>query len=162
MFIRLLIIVLIVLIGAAALSHLNPSTSKSVQPLVDGLSTIRSYMDDTSKNSGPPAPGGDNRDSGKTVYKWQDAQGAWQFSNSPPPKGTASSVKIYRTDNTTRFVTPKIPDTAPQPTAIPSGNIPLLPITNPTRIKQLMDDARNVQSLVDKRANIDQQMESSR
>ncbi len=158
MFIRILIIVLIVLIGVAALSHLNPSADKSVQPLMDGLSTIRSHMD----NSISSPPGDDNRDTGKTVYKWQDAQGDWHFSNNPPPEGTASSVKTYRTDNATRFVTPKMPNTASQPTAVPDGNIPLLPITDPTRVKQLIDDARNVQSLVDERADIDRRMGEER
>jgi hypothetical protein len=33
-----------------------------------------------------------------TVYKWQDASGAWQVSDQPPPPGTEYQVEKYTHD----------------------------------------------------------------
>ena len=153
--IRILIVILIVLVGAAALSHLNPSADKSKSLLMEGLANIRSwFQSDTSQ----PSTTADENNAEKTdpnsirVYKWQDASGTWQFSNEPPPEGVARSVKIYRTDaNITQSTKPEPPpaeetaDTAD----IPTTAAPLMPITDPERVKKLMEDAKNVQNLLD-------------
>jgi len=155
MMIRLLIIILIVLVGAAALTGLNPATEQGTNPLVKGLATVQSWFRDSSVSS---LPGIDENET--AVYKWQDNTGEWHFSNQPPPTGVASSVKIYRNDvNITRTPPPAAPvpvENAPrQPdkkaTDIPETAVPLLPITDPGRVKQLIEDAKNVQGLVDKR-----------
>ncbi|MEJ2590368.1 MAG: DUF4124 domain-containing protein [Candidatus Thiodiazotropha sp.] len=33
-----------------------------------------------------------------TIYKWQDAAGAWHVSDQPPPKGTEYQVEKYARD----------------------------------------------------------------
>ncbi|VAX04199.1 hypothetical protein MNBD_GAMMA19-481 [hydrothermal vent metagenome] len=153
MMIRLLIIILIVLVGAAALTQLNPSAEKSTNPIIKGLATVQSWF---RGSSAPKLPGMDENET--TVYKWQDDSGEWHFSNQPPPAGVDSSVKTYRSDiNITQAPPPPPPieNTTEEPdkkTAdIPQTASPLLPITDPERVKQLIDDAKNVQGLVGNR-----------
>jgi Domain of unknown function (DUF4124) len=158
MMIRILIIVLIVLVGGAALTGLNPSADKTTNPIVKGLNTVRGWF---SSSDALKLPGADKNET--TVYKWQDATGEWHFSNQPPPAGTSSSVKTYRSD--VNITQPPPPPVAPKPepvekaAAIPSGPAPLLPITDPGRVKQLIDDAQNVQKLVNERQQkLDEQL----
>jgi len=152
MMIRLLIIILIVLVGAAALSGLNPSAEQSTNPLIKGLATVQSWFREAPI---PKLPGTDNSET--SVYKWRDSSGEWHFSNQPPPAGVASSVKIYRSDiNITQTPPTPVKNEPEQPpekktTNIPETAAPLLPITNPERVKQLIKDAKNVQGLVDNR-----------
>ncbi|HEC20096.1 MAG TPA: DUF4124 domain-containing protein [Gammaproteobacteria bacterium] len=147
--IRILIVVLLVVVGAAALSDLNPAAEQSVNPIVKGLATIQSWF-----RSNPLPTTAGNKENETVVYKWKDTSGEWHFSNQPPPEGTASSVKIYRSDtNVTQAPAstspPSIPATQTPP--IPQTPAPLLPITDPQRVKQLVEDAKNVQGLMDKR-----------
>jgi hypothetical protein len=147
--IRLLIIILIVLVAAAALTQLNPSAEKTAKPLLEGIANVQSWFGDKPVAQQPDKPANTEQ-----VYKWQDASGEWHFSNQPPPEGVASSVKIYRTDaNITQAVeTPPEPASEPAATAdIPQGAAPLLPITDPERVQQLVEDAKNVQKLMDQR-----------
>jgi Domain of unknown function (DUF4124) len=158
MMIRILIIVLIVLAGAAALTELNPSVEKTTNPIIKGLNTVRGWF---SNSTTLPLPGADKNKT--TVYKWQDASGEWHFSNQPPPAGTSSSVKTYRSDvNITQAPPPPVA-AKPEPTenaaTIPTGPAPLLPITDPGRVKQLIEDAQNVQKLVGERQQkLDEQL----
>ena len=153
MMIRLLIIILIVLVSAAALTVLNPSAEKSTNPIIKGLATVQSWF---RESSAPKLPGMDENET--TVYKWRDNSGEWHFSNQPPPAGVASSVKTYRSDiNITQTPPPPPPvenatEEPDKKTAdIPQTASPLLPITDPKRVKQLIDDAKNVQDLVNNR-----------
>lgn len=170
MMIRILIIILIVLVGAAALTTLNPSAKKTLNPIMKGLMTVRSNIDSWIRGSetmldsaakDPLAATENAIDKNVTqVYKWQDANGEWHFSNEPPPAGIKGSVESYRNDVNISQAPPVV-EVAPEPTEqpdsdIPDSNIPLLPITDPERVKQLIDDAKNVQELVNNRQqNID-------
>ncbi len=156
MMIRLLIIILIVLVSAAALTALNPSAEKSTNPIIKGLTAVQSWF---RESSAPQLPDMDENET--TVYKWQDDSGKWHFSNQPPPAGVDSSVKTYRSDiNITQA--PPLPspvESAPEKpdkktTDIPQTASPLLPITDPERVKQLIDDAKNVQNLVNNRQKL--------
>jgi Domain of unknown function (DUF4124) len=156
MMIRILIIVLIVLAGAAALTELNPSAEKTTNPIMKGLNTVRGWFGSSDALTLPDA----NK---TTVYKWQDATGEWHFSNQPPPAGINSSVKTYRSDvNITQAPAPPVapkPEPTEKSAAIPKGPAPLLPITDPGRVEQLIDDAKNVQKLVnDRQKNLDAQL----
>jgi hypothetical protein len=150
MFVRLLIILLIAAIAAAILYGLNPyggQTSLSLPKLPD----VPSLSDDEKK-----AP------SVTTVYKWQDENGEWHFSNQPPPEGVARKVITYRSD--ANVIQP--PKASPKP-AQPSGEpetsaSPLLPITNPGKVKKLMDDAKNIENLLqDRQEQMDKRMEDA-
>lgn len=151
MMIRILIIALIVLVGAAVLTQLNPGAEKSANPIIKGLAVVQSWF----KGASAPKLPGIGRDKNETaVYKWQDKKGEWHFSNQPPPAGVASSVKTYRSDvNITQA--PPLIESKPAPpdktAPLPETTSPLLPITDPERVKQLIEDARNVQGLVNNR-----------
>jgi len=152
MMIRLLIIILIVLVGAAALTELNPSAEQSTNPIIKGLGTVQSWF---RGSSAPKLPSLDEDEI--TIYKWQDDSGEWHFSNHPPAAGITSSVNVYRSDVNITQAPPSTPvDSKPeQPdekaSDIPKTAAPLLPITDPERVKQLIEDAKNVQDLVNNR-----------
>jgi hypothetical protein len=136
MFLRLLIILIIVAVAAAVFYGLNPADD-SQSPLLRGLAEIQSQH----AAATPPKPA-------TTVYKWQDKSGQWHFSNQPPPPGTASSVKTYRADSNIMQAPPAAADATP---ADDPSDTALLPLTDPSRIKQLIHDAKNVQNLMDQR-----------
>lgn len=154
MMIRILIIILIVLVGAAALTTLNPSSEATTNPLLKGLSSVRGWF---SGGSAPklPMPATTDKDTNETrVYKWQDANGEWHFSNTPPPDGVKSSVETYRSDVNITQAPPAVAEEAVEPAGeadIPTTAVPLLPITDPERVQQLIEDAKNVQKTLDQR-----------
>ena len=174
MMIRIMIIIVIVLVGAAALTTLNPAADKSLNPLLKGLSTVRTNIDVWLNGASArlesatkdPITAADNAiDKNATqVYKWQDDDGAWHFSSEPPPKGIKGSVETYRNDvNITQAAALPV-EPAPEPeekaaSDIPTTASPLLPITDPDRVKKLINDAKNVQNLVnDRQQTIDQHL----
>lgn len=165
--IRILIVLLIVVVGAAALTTLNPLSDKSTNPIIKGLNSIQAWFKQPPtipQTINPTETSQQPRDDNETkVYKWQDQAGEWHFSNEPPPAGISSSVKIYRSDvNITPAPSAVVttPEEPPQAAAIPDTASPLLPITDPERVKQLIEDAKNVQNLVDSRKKtIDQQVD---
>lgn len=169
MMIRLMIIVLIVLVGAAALTTLNPAAEQSLNPILKGLANVRSWFSETSSvlegAASDPLASGDYTDQNATrVYKWQDAAGEWHFSNQPPPTGIKGSVETYRSDVNITQAPPRVIEAPAEvvekdATDIPTTASPLLPITDPEKVKQLIDDAKNVQNLVNSRQqSIDQQL----
>ena len=148
MFLSLLIVLIIVLVaGAFFLAPDNPDDDSPA--LLQGLSQIRSMTEGL----------GDAESNTTTVYKWQDADGEWHFSNTPPPQGIASQVQTYRTD--TNVI--QAPRQQQKPTAVPppennappsepDPGIPGLP--SPAKAKKLLDDARAVQDLNDNRMDM--------
>ncbi len=162
MMIRLLIIILIVVVGAAALTELNPSAQQSTNPIVKGLATVQSWF----RGSSAPKLPGINEENETTIYKWQDDSGEWHFSNQPPPADVNSSVKTYDNNvNITQTPPPAPVENKPEQPArttddIPKTAAPLLPITDPERVKQLIEDAKNVRELVGNRQQtLDAQIE---
>lgn len=170
MMIRLMIIILIVLVGAAALTTLNPAADKSLNPIMKGLASVRAWFSESTSavESTVKDPLTAVDKNATKVYKWQDTFGEWHFSNQPPPPGIKGSVETYRSDvNITRA--PPVVEVIPEPEAetqakgkandIPDTASPLMPITDPERVKQLIEDAKNVQGLVnDRQKNIDQHL----
>jgi hypothetical protein len=162
MMIRFLIIILIVLVGAAALTSLNPSAEDTTNPILKGLANVRSWFT-CSPAPKLPLPEVEKDENATKVYKWQDESGEWHFSNQPPPSGVASSVETYRSDvNITQAPPPPVEEKqepAETDTEVPQTAVPLLPITDPERVQKLIEDAQNVQKLVDQRQEqIDQQL----
>lgn len=81
-----------------------------------------------------------------TVYKWRDGQGQWHFGNTPPD-GQPYETQTVEAVN----VLPAVK--TPQPDAKDAGGIhPLTPITDPGRVMQLVDDARQVEQRLQERA----------
>lgn len=155
MWIRRLLIFALILAAAASLSHLNPSAEKAMAPLQKVIAVFGSLFSPSSglesNNKQDPAPASATR-----VYKWQDADGNWQFSSQPPANGIASSSRVYHTDtNVTQAVNPGASATEStsftEPAETPAMTSPLMPLTDPERVRQLIDDAKNVRQLLDQR-----------
>ncbi len=92
------------------------------------------------------------------VYRWKDAEGNWQFSDAPPPESQAAEQIMVGTDvnrDLAPVFTPRPAETAsPKKSgkAILIKDSPLSPTTiSPDKISKLVDDAKNVQNLVDDR-----------
>lgn len=87
----------------------------------------------------------------QTFYKWQDAKGHWHFGDEVPDGVTAVPVSVDTAANIMQSVK------APQPAATktpkpaePAAALPGLPMTvNPAEIPKLIEDAKNVQNLLD-------------
>ncbi len=88
-----------------------------------------------------------------TVYRWQDANGVWQFSDTPPEDMRhVQTVQVDPDRNLIKGLPPRqtepedpsgaesIVNSLPFPATIPMGEIP-----------KLIEDAKNLQKLVDER-----------
>jgi hypothetical protein len=95
-----------------------------------------------------------------TVYKWQDENGTWHFSNSQPPASARNirQVTVSTQANVIQSVqsapgsTPAREAPAPTPAAqqpLPSAPIPFLP--NPAHVKKLMQQTEDLQKLMEER-----------
>lgn len=86
------------------------------------------------------------------IYKWKDAKGVWQFSNSPPPADVknAQQQDMPKMSNVMQAV--KVRE-AEVPREGPSRDVSIpFPSTIPLQdIPKLIDDAKNVQKLADQR-----------
>jgi len=83
------------------------------------------------------------------VYKWRDKNGVMQFSNTPPPDGHAEQIEVNPNDNVVQAV--KFPVQAEEVATIAPAKTE---IPNPYSVKgmkKVMDDAKGVQDLLDKR-----------
>ena len=95
------------------------------------------------------------------IYRWQDAQGAWHFSDKPNTQGVSETVELNSQDIT---VIPAISLDKEQtvPTLSIQKHLPESPINRLLEAKNVLDDAKQVQGLVDKRqAELDRAIESA-
>lgn len=74
---KLIFILLLLGIAAAAFLYLNPDLRHEVEGLL--------------QSSGI-------KDASTTVYKWRDASGQWQYTQAPPPEGTPFERVEARSD----------------------------------------------------------------
>jgi hypothetical protein len=93
------------------------------------------------------------------IYRWTDREGVIHFTNTPPPRGVEYTVKGYD-PNTNLIQSVKLPQAEEPPerkpvqaaTKQPPGS--LREIGNPysvEKVEKLMEDARNVQKLLEDR-----------
>lgn len=100
------------------------------------------------------------------VYKWVDAQGVTQYSHEPPPDSVASK-RLELDENTNVIQGLKLPEEEaaasgqqngtgqqnPVPQlALPEGNL-----YSPQNIKKVIDDAKNVQKMLNERVGQQEQ-----
>lgn len=91
------------------------------------------------------------------IYRWKDNNGNWQFSDTPPPNQVAEAIKVSGDLNKDLSVT----YSAPEEKEIINDDIPantqpssILPMTvSPDEVSKLIDDANNIQKLMDERAD---------
>lgn len=92
-----------------------------------------------------------------TVYKWRDDQGQWHFSNTPPADHAYETQSVQAVNILPAVEAPEAK--APPPAGDTGGIHPLTPITNPGKVKQLVDDARQIeQRLQDRTEQMDNQL----
>lgn len=90
------------------------------------------------------------------VYRWKDAEGNWQYSDTPPEGGTAEQVMVSTDVN--RDLVPKL-ESRPAPIenkkgkAILIGDSAVGPTTafQPDKVSELIEEAKGVQEIMDQR-----------
>ncbi|MFT6267127.1 MAG: hypothetical protein ACJAWS_003294 [Oleiphilaceae bacterium] len=92
--------------------------------------------------------------SSQTFYKWQDEHGTWHYGDTPPVNGpTFSTINVDSNTNVIQSVpvAPKPESTASQntPNATNTPKIPLSNVLTLDRAMNVLNDAQNVQGLVD-------------
>ncbi|MFV2004438.1 MAG: DUF4124 domain-containing protein [Gammaproteobacteria bacterium] len=84
------------------------------------------------------------------VYKWRDGNGVMQFSNTPPPTETqAEKIVLDTNSNVMQAVKVSVKEEKPEQQPVPTVKAP-----SPYSIKSMkkvMDDARGVEELLQKR-----------
>ena len=82
------------------------------------------------------------------VYKWQDEEGQWHFSNTPPAGG-AEEVEIGDVNLMEAYVPPAEPEQAPagQVASMPSPS----PVVSGRQVKEMMETVNNLQETLDQR-----------
>ena len=102
----------------------------------------------------------------QTIYKWTDTDGVLQYTSEPPPEGiSAEIVKVDPNANLIQAVKAPEPEqeavsVAAAPTETektPAGPDIPFPYT-PEQIKKTMDDAKNVQKMMNDKADKQQQI----
>jgi len=101
-----------------------------------------------------------NEQMGKTqVYRWQAADGSWRFSDKPPQGvGPQGGVETIFLDPNTNIIEGLPSEPAAEASAEAGaanenpGFIPLPMTVSPVQAQKMMDDARNIQTLMDERS----------
>jgi hypothetical protein len=90
------------------------------------------------------------------IYRWRDSDGQWQFSDTPPANQAAEAMNVsgnLNKDLVATYEPPKEPETENAATSNNSSATNLTPMTvSPEKISKLIEDANNIQKLVDDRA----------
>ncbi|HEX5055705.1 MAG TPA: DUF4124 domain-containing protein [Gammaproteobacteria bacterium] len=95
----------------------------------------------------------------QVIYKWTDAEGVLQYTNTPPPEGvSAEVVKVDPNANLIQAVpVPGQEESAPVPVADAPANkeVPEAPQApfpySPEQIKKTMDDAKKAQQMMNEK-----------
>jgi len=82
------------------------------------------------------------------VYKWRDENGVMQFSNTPPQAGMAQSVELDPNRNVIDAVKVPVKEEAETETAAPVKAPSPYSVSG---MKQVMDDAKGVEEMLQKR-----------
>ncbi len=87
------------------------------------------------------------------IYKWKDAAGVWQFSNElPADMAGVETVQIRSNSSLKAFILPEPEKEETPAEAKPNEPLDLMP--TPGRVKKLIDDAQNVQTILDERLKL--------
>lgn len=88
----------------------------------------------------------------QTVYKWVDANGVTQYSAEPPPDQVADTLEVDPNTNLVQGLKMEEEEEEGTTTAAPEVNMPQN-IYSPGAVKKLIDDAKNVSSMLNERYN---------
>jgi len=109
-----------------------------------------------------------NEQMGKTqVYKWQAPDGSWRFSDKAPQQTDAQrGVETVYVDPNTNMIEGLVSEPEVEPSAKGdddgAGFIPVPMTVAPGQVQKMMDDARNIQTLMDERSQALEQMTGDR
>lgn len=86
--------------------------------------------------------------------KWQDEKGVWHFGDSVPEGVVTEVVNVDTAANVIRSIKLAKNEDPEQPTKSKSAgsSLPFPATVSPDKVGEMMDDARNVQTLLDDRA----------
>ncbi|MEJ6474959.1 DUF4124 domain-containing protein [Pseudoalteromonas piscicida] len=131
----------------AITESVEQSTAKLKQHSTNAFEQVKSHTQQLVTNEGQEV-----KESVK-VYRWQDENGQWHYSDKPNPAGHSQAYQIDEDKITvvaaedTSILTRK---SSQEPSKTTSTALPTA--LNPAAVKQVMDDAKNVQKLMDERA----------
>ncbi|GAB1258628.1 hypothetical protein NBRC116494_31300 [Aurantivibrio plasticivorans] len=94
------------------------------------------------------------QDGGSAVYRWQDSNGQWQYSDLPPPSAAdVEKVVVAQGQNVMDAI--EVPEKPAQTGASgPSVGVPLPLSISPGQVEQLVDDAKQVNKLMEERNEV--------
>ncbi|MGH1470429.1 MAG: DUF4124 domain-containing protein [Cellvibrionaceae bacterium] len=116
-------------------------------------------INDVNNTVGDLSGDGELSDFGKTqVYRWKDENGHWQFSDTPPPASQAAEKLLINPDvnivqatelpKEQKEETPSEEETDADESSI---GVPLPMTVSPVEARQLIDDAKGIGDLMQKR-----------
>ncbi|MFC3033683.1 DUF4124 domain-containing protein [Pseudoalteromonas fenneropenaei] len=114
------------------------------------LEQAKSVVDSNDNSAQQPNP---------TIYSWQDAQGVWHYSDRPNPAGPSQTLELDPSRITVIPAESQLPAAQVKSSTPAKSDIGLTTL-NPQAIKQTLQDAKNVQQLMDERQKqIEEQLE---
>jgi hypothetical protein len=150
------------LAGLFVLKKPDGSPWLSVDAFMSDTQTIGSNMRDlmnkvknTTANSEENTSNNNNRN--KSIYRWKDVKGQWQFSDIPPTDQVAETILV--SGNLNKDIAEKY--TPPEEKTVEtnnneddqSQNANIMPTTlSPEKISKLINDTKNIQKLMDDRS----------
>lgn len=136
------LMVFIVILACAGLFFIKEPDGKpllTIDELMADLSPANLIPDAVKSAAEPSAP------ALTKVYRWQDENGVWQFSDNPNDAPGAEVMELDGKINTIESVAPQPPATK-SPTAIPG-----VATVSPGQAAELMDTVNNLQETIDQR-----------
>ena len=118
--------------------------------LPDSVSRLMGQASSGIRSSDP----GESASEPMQVYRWQDENGQWHFSNTPPDMVSAEEVEIGEVNVMEAYV----PAPQPEPEATAAEmTMPGSPMVSSGQVQQMMETITNLQETVDQRkADLDQ------
>jgi hypothetical protein len=146
------------LAGMFVLKKPDGSTWLSADDFIPDTSAITSDVKtllNKAKNASPTNDSAkENAQNDSGIYRWKDASGQWQYSDTAPVHQQAEAIHV--SGNLNSDLVEKFTPPAPESTATPSadnGNSILPATLSPDKISTLIKDANNVQKLMDGRGD---------
>lgn len=131
-----------------------PDFSSMKRKATGMINDVNNTVGDLSEGGSSEAIG----DFGKTrVYRWQDENGQWQYSDTPPPSQNAEkllinpNVNIVESTKIERQTASEEVDTQETDAKQPGIELPLPMTVSPSEARKLIDDAKAINDLAEKR-----------
>lgn len=160
LFIKTMMVVVILAVGGLFILKQPDGTpwlkvddfTSSTSPLEKVTEQIKSSWSDVEKSTSElvqlkPAP------EKSAVYRWKSSDGKWHMSDIPPVDDTqVEIVYIEPNGNVIDLSSNTSHATSDNKESHNAATVPLPMTTSPQQAKKLIEDAKNIQSLLDKRA----------